>query len=186
MDIRDSGQCAFSRRRTRACLAVALALLPVTASAGHDWVEAGVRVGGGDGIHTRAAYLRWPSELVQQRLVEPYLAEGVEAHWDFTVEHWHRTSGSLDMIAFGPVFAFPLSAGSAQLSLGLQPSLVAGDSRFHESVGGSVQFTSHVGLRWPVSRQLWLGLRLQHTSNGGIDEPNPGVDGAKLALGYRF
>ncbi len=186
MATRDSDGCAVSRRRISACLAVALALLPVTASARHDWVETGVRVGGGDSIHTRAAYLRWRSEPVQQRLVEPYLAEGVEAYWDFTVEHWHRTSESLDMIAFGPVFAFPVSAGPPRLSLGLQPSLVAGDSRFHESVGGSVQFTSHVGLRWPLSRQLWFGLRLQHTSNGGIDDPNPGVDGAKLVLGYRF
>lgn len=167
-------------------LSVVLVASPAAASPPDDAVELGARIGGGDGIHTRAAYLRWPSALVQERLVEPYLPDGAQAYWDLTIEHWSRTNESLDMIAFGPVFAFPLSAGSLQLSLGLQPSLVAGESRFNQDVGGSVQFTSHVGLRWPLTPRLWLGLRIQHTSNGGIEEPNPGVDGAKLALGYRF
>lgn len=167
-------------------LSVALGSSAAAAPPRADEVEVGARIGGGDGIHTRAAYLRWPSALVQQRLVVPYLPDGGQAYWDVTIEHWHRTSESLDMIAFGPVFAYPLSAGSTQLSLGLQPSLVAGESRFHDAVGGSVQFTSHVGLRWPLAPRLWLGLRIQHTSNGGIEEPNPGVDGAKIALGYSF
>lgn len=167
-------------------LSVALATPAAAASPRDDTIEVGVRVGGGDGLHTRAAYLRWTSELVQERLVEPYLPDGGQAYWDLTIEHWSRTSESLDMLAFGPVFALPLSARAPQLSLGLQPALVAGESRFNQDVGGSVQFTSHVGLRWPLTPRLWLGLRIQHTSNGGIEEPNPGVDGAKLALGYRF
>jgi hypothetical protein len=186
MGIVDFRARAAARRWATLSLAVALALVPAAALPRDDSVELGARVGGGDGIHTQAAYLRWPSEFVRERLVEPYLPDGTQAYWDFTIEHWSRTSESLNMIAFGPVFAFPLSAGSPQLSLGLQPSLVAGESRFHDAVGGSVQFTSHVGLRWPLTSRLWLGLRIQHTSNGGIEEPNPGVDGAKIALGYSF
>lgn len=167
-------------------LVVALAASPAVAAPRVDDVEVGARIGGGDSIHTRAAYLRWPSAFVQDRLVEPYLPDGGQAYWDLTIEHWHRTSESLDMMAFGPVFAFPLSPPPLQLSLGLQPSLVAGESRFSHDVGGSVQFTSHVGLRWQLTPRLRLGLRVQHTSNGGIKDPNPGVDGAKIALGYRF
>jgi hypothetical protein len=187
---RDTGERGRWRRpialRWASVLVIALMLASTDAVAGDEGGEVGLRLGGGDNMRTRAVYTRWPAEFVQERIAEPYLVEGIEAFWDLTIEHWVRSSYGLDMVAFGPVFAVPLNPESLALSLGLQPSFVVGESRYSRDLGGSVQFTSHAGLRWEPKPRLTLGLRIQHTSNGGIAAPNPGVDGIKLALGYRF
>jgi hypothetical protein len=50
--------------------------------------------------------------------------------------------------------------------------------QFGEFVGAGVAF----GAR----HELDLALRVQHVSNGGIKNPNPGLTFVSLALGYRF
>jgi hypothetical protein len=48
------------------------------------------------------------------------------------------------------------------------------------------QFGDHIGLGYVFSDAFELGLRLQHFSNGGYQEPNDGVNFVVLRARYRF
>ncbi len=53
-------------------------------------------------------------------------------------------------------------------------------------LGSSLQFTSHVGLRWAPGRHWEIGYRLQHLSNAGFARPNPGLNLNLFLVSYRF
>ncbi len=64
------------------------------------------------------------------------------------------------------------------------PTLLGGAKFEKKDLGGNLQFTSGLGLRWkpaPLS-SLSLGLRFQHISNGSIRSTNPGMDSLGLEL----
>jgi lipid A 3-O-deacylase len=48
------------------------------------------------------------------------------------------------------------------------------------------QFGSHLGVSYVFGNRVDIGLRIQHISNGGIKEPNDGVNFAVIRAGYRF
>jgi len=52
--------------------------------------------------------------------------------------------------------------------------------------GERFQFTSHIALQWDVTKNFTVGLRLQHMSDAGIAEPNPGLNTEMLSLQYNF
>lgn len=57
--------------------------------------------------------------------------------------------------------------------------------KFHDKdMGGIVHFTTGVGVGWkPASESsLYVGIRLQHISNGGIHDHNPGMNALGLEL----
>jgi len=72
------------------------------------------------------------------------------------------------------------------LDLGLSPTIIDGVKYGEEDLGTSFNFTSHIGIGLMLgpSRRHEIKLRFQHTSNGGIDETNPGVD--MLGFDYVF
>ncbi len=71
------------------------------------------------------------------------------------------------------------------IAVGTGPTLLSG-SRFGDAdVGGTVQFTSHLGLNGQVG-QWRLGYRYQHTSNAGLQSPNPGIDLHSFTLATAF
>jgi hypothetical protein len=43
-------------------------------------------------------------------------------------------------------------------------------------LGGPLQFTGHLGVAYRLHRSVEVGYRLQHMSNAGIYDPNPGLD----------
>ena len=48
------------------------------------------------------------------------------------------------------------------------------------------EFGDHVGFGYVFSNRFDLGLKYQHFSNGGIKEPNSGVNWTVLRASYRF
>ena len=72
------------------------------------------------------------------------------------------------------------------LDLGLSPTVIDGVKYGAEDLGTSFNFTSHIGVGMVLggNRQHEIKVRFQHTSNGGIDEINPGVD--MLGIDYAF
>jgi lipid A 3-O-deacylase len=55
-----------------------------------------------------------------------------------------------------------------------------------DDLGSDVQFRSRLGIRRPI-RPLWrLGLAIEHKSNGGIGDINPGVETLYITLGRAF
>lgn len=56
------------------------------------------------------------------------------------------------------------------------------------NLGNRLEFRSHVGigLRFGRERRYFLLGSLQHASNGGLSDINPGINYATLALGLRY
>jgi hypothetical protein len=55
-------------------------------------------------------------------------------------------------------------------------------------LGGHLQFRSHAGAgaRFGADGRLQLVYRYSHTSNAGIDQPNPGINFQSIELGTAF
>ncbi|QJX01400.1 hypothetical protein HML84_00050 [Alcanivorax sp. IO_7] len=52
-------------------------------------VEAGARVGGGEGLDYYSLFVSWPSHWLQTHAVESWLpGDLVQAYWDLSVERW--------------------------------------------------------------------------------------------------
>jgi lipid A 3-O-deacylase len=56
------------------------------------------------------------------------------------------------------------------------------------TLGTAFQFADMAGVRahFGHCRQYLAGYRFQHISNGGINEPNPGINFSQLYLQYNF
>jgi lipid A 3-O-deacylase len=61
-------------------------------------------------------------------------------------------------------------------------------TRFSFRLGPTFRFADMAGVRVQFSggRRYLAGYRFQHISNGGIKEPNPGINFSQLYLQYNF
>jgi hypothetical protein len=90
------------------------------------------------------------------------------------------------LAALGPALQFGYGELPWRLDVGVSPTLLS-RSHFQEAdLGGTIQFTSHLGLRWQLSRELGVGYRFQHLSNAGLQTPNPGLEMHLFQLDYHF
>lgn len=89
------------------------------------------------------------------------------------------------MVAVGADLVLGLWNGTTELDLGFRPTWMLKDEYGKDDFGGGLQFSSHVGLsiNWQA---MTFSYRLQHTSNGGIYDSNPGLNLHMIGLGYRF
>jgi hypothetical protein len=55
-----------------------------------------------------------------------------------------------------------------------------------EQLSTRFQFGDHLGAGYVFDNGLDLGLKVQHFSNGGVKEPNSGVNFLVLKAGFRF
>ncbi|GEM_PF-422174 len=148
--------------------------------------EVGLRTATGDGVNTAEAYVRWPAQFVQEHVLEPYLPAGGTARWEAALSYWKGDDDHAVVFMLGPSVEYPLPADHWRLSFGIQPTLLSDYESDNRSLGGPFEFTSHIGLRWQPEADWYLGARIQHTSNAGIYDTNPGVDLFAVELGGRF
>ena len=89
-------------------------------------------------------------------------------------------------VSLGPVWRFPINADRAYIELGFAPTLLTGSTFGERDMGGLLQFTSsaEVGLTIGRQRRAHLALRITHTSNGGLNGSNPGMDVVGLSFSY--
>jgi len=66
------------------------------------------------------------------------------------------------------------------------PSLYSEDSFGDFDLGGNMQFTSSIGLNWQMCEGWAVEYRLQHTSNAGLEDENPGLEMHAFALSHSF
>ena len=66
------------------------------------------------------------------------------------------------------------------------PSLYSEDSFGDFDIGGHIHFTSSFGLNWKMCESWALEYRIQHTSNAGLEDNNPGLDMHAVALTRSF
>ncbi|WP_213959068.1 acyloxyacyl hydrolase [Variovorax sp. dw_954] len=120
----------------------------------------------------------------------------VTTHGDFFVSNWRaqrQFSGAQTYTQIGAIanarYRFDAGASPWFMDLGIGLTLFDGyyetDSRRFST---QFQFTEvlALGRNFGASGVHEVSLRLQHVSNGGIREPNPGENLVKLRYAYRF
>ncbi|WP_233828092.1 acyloxyacyl hydrolase [Paraburkholderia sp. ZP32-5] len=108
---------------------------------------------------------------------------------------WHTNEGNVhdDIGEFGvtPMIRFIKSSGSvrpfAEAGAGVR-LLTSPRISTDLTLSTAFQFaeTAGVGLQFGEHQQYLAGYRFQHVSNGGIKEPNPGINFSQLYLQYNF
>lgn len=91
-------------------------------------------------------------------------------------------------VSFGPVWRLPVEHRSLFIELGVSPTLISGSTLNGRDLGGNFHFTSSfaVGVSYGRRHAFSLSLRAQHTSNGGLDDTNPGIDMLGLNVAFNF
>jgi lipid A 3-O-deacylase len=81
-----------------------------------------------------------------------------------------------------------LSKGRFPLTLegGSSPTFLSKYRFRDEYFGDNVQFTSHIGLNWRLTKHISIGYRFQHMSNAGLGSPNPGLNMNMFSFTYHF
>ena len=99
-------------------------------------------------------------------------------HLEVAVGTLVSSDQSAALVSVGPVWRFPIGVSRTFIDFGFSPTLLS-ESRFDErELGGSFHFTSSLSIGASFGRldQYALSLRAQHTSNGGLNSDNPGLD----------
>ena len=146
---------------------------PVSAEA-RDGGTSGVRVASGvGGFHDVWQYSAWQQFSSQGRL-------GAN-HLELSVGALESEDDTRAFIAFGPVWRFR-PAAPLYLDLGFSPTLLSGSTFDGRDLGGNFHFTSSatLGTNFGALGRYGLALRIQHTSNGGLNSKNPGLDAIAL------
>jgi len=160
-------------------LAAALLVAPLGAAAA-DGVS--VDLGQGDrGASLVRLGLHWTYDLVK------FAPHDIHPYIELSVAHWDTERGGLYDTAITPVFRYarsPRDGVYAEAAIGLH---ILSGTHLQENVSFSTrfQFGDHIGLG--VRRgQYDIGLRLQHLSNAGLRNPNPGVNFLQLHVAYEL
>ena len=120
----------------------------------------------------------------------------VGGYWDLTLSRWRwassqsatQTDQYLNDVGITPVLRLQSDSQKGfYAEAGIGAHLL---SDYYDTGGGRFstrfQFGDHIGLGYVMQNGVDLALKLQHFSNGGIKQPNPGVTFGILKLGYAF
>ncbi len=117
--------------------------------------------------------------------------------WEFDIGYWewddpkpHR-EGDLAEVALRPTFRLqrgPERAGRPYLEGAIGIHFLSETVVSDRELSTNFHFGSHlgVGFYFGPKNRYDLTLRLQHLSNAGIENPNPGINFYILRLGYYF
>lgn len=147
--------------------------------------EAGVRTAAGESVNTAEFYVRRPAPFLEEYVL-PYLPAGGTARWETALSYWSGDNDHAVVFALGPTLEYPLPWTDWGLTLGIQPTLFSNYESDNRNLGGPFEFTSHIGVRWQSNPDWYIGARVQHTSNAGIYDSNPGVDLLAVEIGSGF
>jgi lipid A 3-O-deacylase len=113
--------------------------------------------------------------------------EAEVGRWEVARPHRHGAAW-VSQWSVVPVFRWkPQSAANHYLEVGIGAAWVAPVYRRDDKQFSSrFQFRDHVALGWFVGhrRQWEVSLRVQHFSNAGIEQPNPGINMVGLRLAF--
>lgn len=109
-------------------------------------------------------------------------------HLELAVGMFSSSSEDRAFISFGPVWRLPIEQRSLFVELGFSPTLIAGSSLNGRDPGGNFHFTSSVSIGTTLGgrQTVSLSLRAQHTSNGGLNSTNPGIDMIGINVAFNF
>ena len=117
---------------------------------------------------------------------------GEDVHYELGLSAWRdaaRDEDDVFTVHFGPTWQYdPQVIDPVFIEIGTAPTLVSEDELAESDIGGNFQFTSHVtvGTRFGRGDRWEAGVRVQHISNAGIEDENPGLNFVMFEVGYRF
>ncbi|AXL52640.1 deacylase [Paraburkholderia caffeinilytica] len=154
----------------------------------------GVQIAGGLGdnhIKKLDLGLVWDPNLTWWQIGDWHFSLIGEAH----VAWWHTDEGNvhenIGEIGVTPIIRFIDGAGAIRpyIEAGAGIRLLSSPTIASDlSLATAFQFASMagVGVQFGNRQQYQAGYRFQHISNGGIKEPNPGINFHQLYLQYNF
>jgi hypothetical protein len=95
-------------------------------------------------------------------------------------------SGWVGSLGFEFVFSGASGNHPLELRAGSALTLISDHEYGDEDLGGPMQFTHHISLYYWFLKNLSVLACVQHMSNAGIYDENPGVNMIMLAMVYRF
>lgn len=107
-------------------------------------------------------------------------------YWNASVGGWDGDAGTVHDFGVTPVFRYMKATHGPYLE-GAVGVHVLSDSRINSDLSFSTrfQFGDHVGAGYYHGRWDWQ-VRLQHLSNGGMRNPNPGINFMILRVQYHL
>jgi hypothetical protein len=103
-----------------------------------------------------------------------------------SVGHFHDAERESVSAALGPGFTLAYRDWPVYVDAGSRFTIIS-EYKFEDlDLGGHLQFTSHFALKVRATGELEVGARVQHLSNAGLYESNPGLDLLSLDLSWRF
>ena len=165
--------------RKIAALAAACALTFAVPSAGYCIDGVAVEYGRGDdrtNLVRVAITDKW-------RKAQPPAGDAwrLAGYWEFSAAVWDNRDESTADLGFTPVFR--LERGRLYVEGALGFHLVQARISAARVFGTAFQFAEHVGAGFHNGKYSF-GLHVQHLSNGGIRDPNPGINFVLMRLQY--
>ena len=115
-------------------------------------------------------------------------------HWDITAgilrdtyddpETGEDESQETELVSMGPRIG--LEKGWFVIDAGSRVTYLGDENIGSRDLDGPFQFISHARIGVVILRRLEIGGRIQHMSNAGIYESNPGADLVVVDVGCRF
>jgi len=112
-------------------------------------------------------------------------------YWDVNAGVWEQAVSTIYDLGVTPVVRLEheRAHGSPYLELGIGPHMLSSlEVTPYRTFTTHLQFGSFVGagLRFGYEERYDVGVRLQHISNAGIENPNPGINFLQLRLQYHY
>jgi lipid A 3-O-deacylase len=95
-------------------------------------------------------------------------------------------AGIVGTLGFEFVFGSARGKCPFEVRAGSALTLISEDQYGDEDLGGPVQFTHHISLHYWFLENLSAVARVQHMSNAGLYDENPGLDMIMIGLLCRF
>lgn len=107
-------------------------------------------------------------------------------HIEFSIGSISTPNGNEAFASIGPVWRIPLSRNYFFADIGISPTLISGSNLGGRDLGGPFHFTSSISIGTKLGQTNSVALRIQHMSNAGLSETNPGMDavGIQFSLGF--
>jgi hypothetical protein len=157
----------------------AAAALCFLASRGYCVDGVAVEVGRGD---DRTSLLRVAlTDAWRKRALPPGPEWYLAGYWELSAGVWDNRDESTAEIGFAPVFRIERRSLYLEGAIGVH--LVQAHISAARTFSTALQFAEHLGAGFHSGRYDF-GLRVQHISNGHLDEPNPGINFLLVRLQY--
>ena len=145
------------------------------------------------GLRALGEYLDDEHDLFQLGVFARWLPAGSRwLRWEAAGGVLHESGKTRLYLSGGPLWRFApgqdRSTARFVIDFGVHPTLLSKPRFPNVDLGSRIQFTSFLsaGVRFGPERLTRVALRVQHISNAGIDDKNPGSDQLGIELSHRF